>query len=86
MRRERSNGIPSHDTFNRVFAALDPQQFQAGFAAWMQAVAGVLPTQVIAIDGDTVAAPATRAGGLSGHAGRHRLSTGERSADSGSRR
>src|SRR5215472_17420676 len=26
------NGIPSHDTFNRVFAALDPDQFRAGFA------------------------------------------------------
>ncbi len=25
------NGIPSHDTFNRVFAALDPEQFRAGF-------------------------------------------------------
>ena len=27
------NGIPSHDTFNRVFAALDPDQFRAGFAS-----------------------------------------------------
>lgn len=29
---ELPNGIPSHDTFNRVFAALDPDQFRAGFA------------------------------------------------------
>ena len=28
---ELPNGIPSHDTFNRVFARLDPQQFQEGF-------------------------------------------------------
>lgn len=48
------NGIPSHDTFNRVFAALDPEQFRAGFQSWIQAVAEVLPTQVIAVDGKTV--------------------------------
>jgi predicted transposase YbfD/YdcC len=47
------NGIPSHDTFGRVFAQLDAQQFEACFAAWMQAVAAVLPTQVIALDGKT---------------------------------
>lgn len=48
------NGIPSHDTFNRVFTALAPKQFQACFVAWMKAVAQVLPAQVIAIDGKTV--------------------------------
>lgn len=48
------HGIPSHDTFNRVFAALDPGQFRACFQQWTQAVAEVLPTQVIALDGKTV--------------------------------
>jgi predicted transposase YbfD/YdcC len=48
------NGIPSHDTFNRVFAALDPEQFRAGFQSWIQAIAEVVPTQVIAVDGKTV--------------------------------
>jgi predicted transposase YbfD/YdcC len=45
------NGIPSHDTFNRVFARLDPEQFQAGFIRWMSAVTEVIGGQVIAIDG-----------------------------------
>jgi predicted transposase YbfD/YdcC len=48
------NGIPSHDTFNRVFSALDPGQFRACFTRWMQKVAGVLPAQVVALDGKTV--------------------------------
>jgi predicted transposase YbfD/YdcC len=48
------HGIPSHDTFNRVFARLDPQQFESCFAAWVQAVADVIPGQVVAIDGKTL--------------------------------
>ncbi len=48
------HGIPSHDTFNRVFAALDPLQFQQCFQAWMEAVHTVLPDEVIALDGKTV--------------------------------
>ena len=47
-------GIPTHDTFNRVFAALDPLAFRAAFAAWMAAITGVLPAQVIALDGKTL--------------------------------
>lgn len=48
------HGIPTHDTFNRVFAALDPAAFRAAFAAWMAAITGVLPAQVIALDGKTL--------------------------------
>jgi predicted transposase YbfD/YdcC len=48
---ELPNGIPSHDTFTRVFARLDPEQFQAGFIRLMSAVAEVIGGQVIAIDG-----------------------------------
>ncbi len=48
---ELPNGIPSHDTFNRVFARLDPQAFQAGFLSWMKAVSSSLGGQVIAMDG-----------------------------------
>ena len=45
------NGIPSHDTFGRVFALLDPEQFQARFLSWVQAVFEVTGGQVIAVDG-----------------------------------
>lgn len=45
------NGIPSHDTFTRVFARLDPEQFQTCFLRWMAAVCARLGGQVIAIDG-----------------------------------
>jgi predicted transposase YbfD/YdcC len=57
------NGTPSHDTFNRVFAALDPGQFRTCFLRWMQAVATVLPTEVIALDGKTVRGSQDRANG-----------------------
>ena len=48
------HGIPSHDTFGRVFAALDPDAFKAAFLAWVQTVAELLPGDVIAIDGKTL--------------------------------
>jgi predicted transposase YbfD/YdcC len=48
------HGIPSHDTFGRVFAALDPEAFKAAFLAWVHTVAALLPGDVIAIDGKTL--------------------------------
>jgi len=45
------NGIPSHDTFNRVFSALDPQEFEKSFIHWTQAIAKEFENEVIAIDG-----------------------------------
>ena len=45
------NGIPSHDTFGRVFARLDARAFQESFLSWVQAVFEVTGGQVIAIDG-----------------------------------
>ena len=48
------NGIPSHDTFGRVFAALAPESFRACFAAWVAEVAGLLGLKHVAIDGKTL--------------------------------
>jgi predicted transposase YbfD/YdcC len=45
------HGIPSHDTFGRVFARLDPAQFEACFLRWIQALAELLPAEVVAVDG-----------------------------------
>lgn len=45
------NGIPSHDTFGRVFALLNPEQFQTCFLSWVQAIFEVSNGQVIAVDG-----------------------------------
>lgn len=51
---ELENGIPSHDTFGRVFARLDANQFQNCFASWVQAVFQRTDGQVVAIDGKSV--------------------------------
>ena len=51
---ELPNGIPSHDTFGRVFAMLDAEQFERCFTEWVLAVSQVLQGDVVAIDGKTV--------------------------------
>jgi len=46
-----TNGIPSHDTFGRVFRLLKADGSQACFLAWMQAISEITQRHVIAIDG-----------------------------------
>jgi hypothetical protein len=45
------NGIPSHDTFNRVFAALKPEHFLDCFLGWTQSVRAAVAQEVVALDG-----------------------------------
>jgi len=51
---ELPNGIPSHDTFNRVFSAIDSTQFEACFIEWVQSITELVPKEIIAIDGKTI--------------------------------
>src|SRR4051794_32640094 len=48
------NGVPSHDTFERVFDRLHPQAFQACCRAWVEAVSAALNIKHVAIDGKTL--------------------------------
>ena len=48
---ELPNGIPSHDTFGRVFSLIDAQQFQLAFYEWVWAVNDIIQGQIINIDG-----------------------------------
>jgi predicted transposase YbfD/YdcC len=79
-------GIPSHDTFNRVFAALDAEQFEQGFAAWVASIAKLTAGEVVAIDGKTLCG--TRQAGkkqlvhmVSAWAGANNLVLGQRKVD-----
>lgn len=51
---ELPNGIPSHDTFGRVFAQLKSEEFQSCFFRWAKAVQEITEGEVIAIDGKTL--------------------------------
>ena len=60
------NGIPSHDTFGRVFARINPEQFHACFLKWVQEFvceSGGLLKGVVAIDGKTLCGSRDTAGG-----------------------
>lgn len=55
------NGIPSHDTFNRLFSALDPIAFEKCFLLWTQSVAERTEGRVISLDGKTIRGSKKRA-------------------------
>src|SRR2546428_2737043 len=51
---ELPHGIPSHDTFGRVFARLNPESFERCFLAWMSALMEVTGGRLVAIDGKSI--------------------------------
>jgi len=55
------HGIPSHDTFGRVFARLKPTRCQACFLSWTRAVAARTQGTLVSLDGTTVRASFARA-------------------------
>lgn len=57
---ELPNGIPSHDTFNRVFALVDPTEFQSAFTEWTATLRKTLSEEIVAIDGKSLRGSATK--------------------------
>jgi predicted transposase YbfD/YdcC len=84
---ELRHGIPSHDTFGRVFALLDTEQFQACFAEWVSAISEVFQGQIVAVDGKTLRRSHDKATGkkaiqvVSAWAAQNRLVLGQMKVD-----
>ena len=51
---ELPNGIPSHDTFGDVFAAIEPEAFRNGFMEWTESIREKISGEIVAIDGKTI--------------------------------
>jgi len=84
---ELANGIPSHDTFGRVFSRLDAEGFEAAFLAWVQAGYTLSEGQVVALDGKQVRRSHDRTAGkaaiymVSAWASANHLTLGQRKVD-----
>lgn len=48
------HGIPSVDTFERVFSVIDPEEFKSSFLKWVQAINQLTKGEVVAVDGKTL--------------------------------
>ena len=58
------HGIPSHDTFRRVFSLLRPEAFEECFRAWVASMRRMVPGEIVAIDGKSLRRSHDRASGL----------------------
>ena len=81
------HGIPSHDTFGRVFGLLGPAAFEACFRAWVESIRELLPGEIVAIDGKTLRRSHNHGAGLaalhmvSAWAAQNRLALGQVATD-----
>jgi len=64
-RLELENGVPSHDTFRRVFSLINSDEFRACFMAWTKAISKEVSGDIIAFDGKTLRRSFDTATGLS---------------------
>ncbi len=60
---ELPNGIPSHDTFGRVFGLIDSNQFRSVFSSWVDAIRTVTPGDIVSIDGKCLRGSKDKANG-----------------------
>ena len=60
---ELPNGIPSHDTFNRVFSQLDPSAWQRCFMSWMRSISHLSEEKLVSIDGKVLRGSKSKGGG-----------------------
>ena len=60
------NGIPSHDTFARVFSLLKPKSLESASLKWLKRVKELLPETVISLDGKALRGSARKRAGLKG--------------------
>lgn len=81
------NGIPSHDTFGRVFAMIDAEEFERSFVSWVSTIATLTNGDIVAIDGKTNRRSHDRSIGkeaihlVSAFATRNGVSLGQRAID-----
>ena len=84
---ELPNGIPSHDTFDRVFHLLDPEALQQGFHLWMTALVEATAGRLVAVDGKALRHSFDTAAGkgplhlVSAWASENNLMLGQRAVD-----
>jgi len=79
------NGIPSHDTFNRVLALLDPHEFMDCFIRWTQTLRHAVTEEIVAMDGKSLRRSLDKGRGpihlVNAWAAQNRLVLGQRKVD-----
>lgn len=58
LKLELHNGVPSHDTFERLFAMIDPKELEASFGLWISETVRLMKGETVSIDGKSICASA----------------------------